>query len=293
MIEAAGAGRPAGCRQSEGEGGRIVERPAYAPKWVLNGFPKSGLHLLVGYVGPVARPQADPDTPFCKDWGGTFYDHSWTDRWAPLEQVLYKFGRLQDERFLRSHTGYRDEVERFLWYLGAAMVFVFRDPRDVAVSQAHHILAADDSKFVHPAKEEYRALGGFEEVLRAVIVGLGRYPGVMARWRLYAGWLDVEWVLKVRFEELVGADREGQAARILKYGLQRVAQVWQRKVQVNPDAFGAIVGLMAENSRDTGRSPTFRRGGVGTWREAFTDELCDTFRGTVEAGELEALGYEW
>lgn len=283
----------------------ILERPAYAPKWLLNGFPKSGLHLLVGYLEPVAAPLVEKETPFRKNWGGTFYDHSWSNRWAPLEQSLYKFGRLQDQHFLRAHVGYRDEVERFLYYLGAAHAFVYRDPRDVAVSQAHHILAGDDERFVHPAKDAYRALAeeaggapgvlegeGFEAVLRAVIEGYGPFPGVMARWRLYAPWVGVDWVLQCRFEELIG-DREGQAARILEYGLGRVAKVWERTVRVEPDAFGLLVGLMAENSRDTGRSATFRQGTAGGWRGCFTGELCDLFRRTDVEGAVEALGYEW
>ena len=270
----------------------VLERPAYAPKWVLNGFPKSGLHLLVLYLEPVANPQMEEEGPFKKNWGGTFYDHSWTSRWAPMEQALYKFGRVTDQHFLRSHTGYSDEVERFLYYLGAAHVFVYRDLRDVAVSQAYHILNDDDERFVHPAKAAYRALGGFEEVLRAVIEGRGDYPGVMDRWRLYAPWLECAWTLCLRFEDLIG-DREAQAIRILEYGLERVARIWERKVQIRPDAFEMVVRLMAENSRRTERAPTYRRGAAGAWREHFTPELCDRFRQTDPEGALEDLGYEW
>ena len=129
-------------------------------------------------------------------------------------------------------------------------MFVYRDLRDVAVSQAHHILNEDDKRFVHPDKAAYRDLGCFSRVLRAVIEGMGNYPGVVDRWKLYAPWLDREWVCPVRFEDLIG-DREGQAERILTYGLKRVASVWNRNTRFDQGALEAACVMMAESSTHT------------------------------------------
>ena len=49
---------------------------------------------------------------------------------------------------------------------------------------------------------------------------------------------------------------------------------------------------MADSSRDTTKSPTFRKGKAGSWRDEFTPELIDLFRG-LDDGYMERAGYEW
>lgn len=269
---------------------RITERHPYECRWYLNGFPKSGLHLVAAMLMPVAGPMP-PETVWRKPWAGTFAGNSWTEEKVSSEKALYRISRLADGKFLKSHTGYRDEIERFLYYLGVAHVFIYRDPRDVAVSQTYHILSQEGQKLVHPEKELYRSLGSFEAILEAVIVGLNQYPGVMQRWQHYAPWLDMDWVHKVRFEDARRNPHE-VAEGILRYGLQRVAQICERKLVVVEPALQMVVEAMVARAECKEYSPTYRKGEVGSWRHEFTNQHKQLFKETDTDGWLVRLGYE-
>jgi hypothetical protein len=104
--------------------------------------------------------------------------------------------------------------------------------------------------------------------------------------------MHIPWVLQCRFEELIGDDREGQAARILEYGLERLSGIWDFEVRLAPEGMQILTSAMAEGSRDTAKSPTFRKGKSGGWRDEFTPELIDLFR-RLDDGYMERAGYEW
>jgi hypothetical protein len=268
-----------------------VKAPDLGAAYYLNGFPKSGLHLLAAMMLPVAKPLMDQDGPFDKPWAGSFQDNSWTANWAKMEPLAYKLGRMTAGTFLKGHTGHNETIERYLYLLGAAHIFIYRDLRDVAVSQTFHILNSEDERFAHPDRELYADLGDFGDSLMAVIEGIGKYPGVLARWELYAPWLDVAWVHKIRFEDAV-RDTEGVAERVLVYGLERVAQVFQKRPVVNREVFDLLVRQMADAARARKYSPTYRRGEPGEWREHFTEQHIEAFVRTDANGWLEKLGYE-
>jgi len=264
------------------------EHRHFTPRYVLNGFPKSGLHLVSNMV----RPIADPMTPGQfqgKPWTGTFSGNSWTTNWIQPELVLYRIARLRPGYYLKGHIGYKRDIERFLWYAGVAHIFIFRDLRDVAVSQAYHILAEED-RFVHPEKELYRSMGSFNDVLKAVIVGVDKYPGVIERWEHYAPWLECPWTLKMRFDDMLenGADCAG---RILRYGVERTAAIVGFSVEEVGPLFDELREEMAEASRDVKHSPTFRKGTTGQWRSEFSEEHVRLFKETDKNGELVRLGF--
>lgn len=268
----------------------------FQPKWYINGFPKSGLHWLALMMMPVAKPLFDDHELWNVPWAGTFRMNSWTSWTVPMERVTYKVGRLTDGHYLKGHSAYSDELERFLWYLGAAAIFVYRDFRDVAVSQAHHVLSDRDDLMVHPDKDHYRALGSFDETLKAVIGGTETeegvvYPGVMERWAYYAGWLDVDWMCQIRFEELK-ADTHAIAVRILRHGLQRVSNVFGVQPDVVEDNLDLVASWMVQAGKRTEKSPTFRKGTTGDWRAHFTPQIKALFKETDSDNWLERLGYE-
>lgn len=267
-----------------------MEEHPFQVKWYLNGFPKSGLHLVSLMLQPVARRMPQEDV-WKRPWTGTFARNSWSDEWMPLEQILFKASRVRSGHYLKTHTGYKPEIEQFLYYLGVSHIFIYRDPRDIAVSQAHHVISDDDMRFVHPGKELYRAMGNFDDVLSAVIVGLDGYPGVMHRWQYYAPWLDVDWVYKVRFEDLRRKPRECADA-ILRYGLQRTAGIFNQTLTIVEDAFKAVVEAMVTRSGQTEDSPTFRRGNMGDWRGEFSGKHRQLFKETDTDSWLVRLGYE-
>jgi hypothetical protein len=267
----------------------------FQPKWYLNGFPKSGLHWLSLALMPIAKPQVGEHEIWDLPWAGTFKLNSWSNQEVSLERVTYLTGRLQDGFFLKAHSAYSKELERFLWYLGAAVVFIYRDFRDVAVSQAFHVTSEGDERLAHPEKEFYGDMDGFGSVLRAVIEGVTsdngfEYPGVMSRWAHYAGWLDVDWICKVRYEDVLENPR-GTAVKIVRHGLSRACGIFGLKPEVVEENLGVVADMMVQAGAMTHLSPTFRKGARGDWRECFTPELARLFAETDDQNWLVRLGY--
>jgi hypothetical protein len=225
-------------------------------------------------------------------WLGTFMFNSFVPTWQPMDRWFFLMSRLRQGEYMQGHIGWRQDVADFLRLSRVAHVFIVRDLRDAAVSQTYHILDKDDSKSKHPGKATYRALGGFDEALKAVIIGLGPYPGAIQLFELYARWLDEKAVHVVRFEEAI-EDLEGTAAGILSYGLEQITQdVWEAKFVVGQEHFDSTVSVMADLAAQTRLSPTFREGKAGSWKEAFTDEHKDLFKRMDRNNWLVRLGYE-
>lgn len=262
----------------------------FRPKWYLNGFPKSGLHLLELMISPVAV--AMQGCRWLADhWLGTFQYSSWSNRWQSMQEYLQKMSRLTAGHYYKGHSGHRREIDEWMQYAGIAHVFVYRDLRDVAVSQAHHILSCDDVRFHHPAPHAYKALGGFNEILSACIEGLGAFPGVVDRWALYAPWLDCKWVLSLRYEDIL-ENPEAAARQMMEYGIERTLKPFGLNIRVSQQLFGKAIAEMVEMGGRTGLSPTYRKGQPGEWRERFTDAHRALFKETDTAGWLVKLGYE-
>lgn len=256
-------------------------------KWYLNGFPKSGLHLAVQLIRPLASAMP-PGQLRAKPWAGTFSHHSWSADWDKLPLRMYQLGELRPGRYFKAHCGHLHDVEAFMWLLGVAHVFVYRDFRDVAVSQTYHIMS-NNKHFQHPGRDKFLALGGKDEVLRAVIVGLDEYPGVMERWELYAPWLSVDWLFKFRFEDAI-ANVARMADRLVRYGLNRLGQIFEMR-------FGAattseLVENMVASAGRKEEAPTYRAGRVGDWRHEFNNEHRRLFKETDKNNWLARLGYE-
>jgi len=171
------------------------------------------------------------------------------------------------------------DIEKFLWGLGCAVVFIYRDLRDVAVSLTHHIVTEGGS---HSHPEWYEILG-FDGALSAVIEGLHRYSGVIDRWEEYAGWLDVDWVLPIKFEDMRERPEE-VAEEIFFYLIERTCEIRNESYRASKKAED-LYKRMADATRKRDQSPTFRKGVVGGWKDEFTYEAGKLF---VEHG-----GHEW
>ena len=278
--------------KDETTGGELSpELTNLAPKWLLNGFPKAGLHLCELMMQPLAK-RMPAGQMHAAPFVGTFAGHSFTTEWTNTELFLYHVARLKPGHMFYSHIGHQDPIEAFLYYLGVALIFCVRDFRDVAVSQAFHVTSENDG-LAHADKELYRNLGSFDEVLKAVIVGINEYAGVMDRWALYAPWVEADWIYLFRFERAI-REPEVVAAEMLEYGILRSAKIFgfEMRGEGRGPSFHDVVHTMAETSAQRERSLTFRKGNVGDWRAHFTDEHKRLFKESDKDGWLVRLGYE-
>jgi hypothetical protein len=259
------------------------------PRIYINGFPKSGTHLAYLMVSHLARPQ-EP-----KHSLGTFQDNCWSTRWANTAMVVDIAAHQPAGTWVWGHMGYRPEFDLVLHETGVSVIFVYRDLRDVAVSQTYHI-EQDSEHFAHPDKEMFMDLGSHEARLLAVVAGYDKYPGLIERWELYAPWLNIDWVEKVRFEDMRQRPRE-VAEVVIPYIFHRTMAQADFTPLVLGDNYELAVSKAAELLQTTQYSSTYalserpNKGKIGTWKDEFTPEIKEAFKERA-GGWLKELGYE-
>ena len=259
---------------------------AFPPQYLINGFPKAGLHLIEQMVKQVVPPM-DSCHLHTNHWIGTFRHNSWTNEWGNMPRLYYTLARLTAGHYLKGHVGYLPELATFCNRAGIGVIFVYRDLRDVVVSHAHHTL--NPSPLTKHEDKRFFAKMSFDDVLLACIEGIGPYPGIVSRWEQYAGWLDED-VLHVKFED-ARADPKGVAEWIVQYGVKQVTSIFEIEVQFGDELAELTDKMVAAQARQK-ESSTFRKGEVGGWREAFKLQHREAFKRIGGADWLVRLGYE-
>jgi hypothetical protein len=264
---------------------------------VANSIPKSGTNLLarlltlLGFeqtseMGIRSRLVAGPFSPVRKVLRarskekvtiGVASPQRIDRRW--LERRL---SRVADGYFVTAHCVYSPELASLFAGERMRVVCILRDPRDVAVSQMHHIKQRKE----HFAHEAFLKLPSDHERLLYSIRGgeLGgrRLQSLDERYRQFLGWQDDESAMMVKFEDLVGP-RGGGSAETQRRTVERVA----RHVGLQPDEL--MLRTVEENI--FGVSSTFRKGQIGGWREEFSEDQARAAR-EIAAPLLVELGYE-
>ena len=160
--------------------------------------------------------------------------------------------------------------------------FVYRDPRDVLVSQ---VFFATDMHEQHGMHEFYKALPDFGERLKIAITGIdqdGLYMvNVKQRFASVFEWLEQPHVMCIRFEDLVN-----QRDATLSAMLDEVESIGYKIPTPRKEAVAILAGAIQPR-----KSHTFRSGKTGGWRVHFTDEHKNLFK-DVAGDLLVKLGYE-
>lgn len=248
-----------------------------APPIFGNAKPKSGSHLLLQVLNgftrimPYRYVEAEPVRTINKDGGRRTADRVLSDLKAIPRGVI--------------GWGYVDatpENASFLTSSGRVNFFIYRDPRDLLVSQ---VFFATDMHEEHGMHDYYQSLPDFGERLKVAITGVdrdglymvsvkGRYEGVFQ-------WLEQPNVMCIRYEDLVDR-RESTLASMLDE-VERTGY----KIPTPRETAAAILveAIQPKKSR------TFRVGKTGNWKEYFTDEHKRLFK-DVAGDLLVRLGYE-
>lgn len=262
----------------------------HSPVFFANSFPKSGTHLLTQVLQGFARigPAMDSGLPAVTTFDG------FTGRQRGLEEILTDLRRFLPGDIGYGHVHAFPEAVKLLSGARFATYFILRDPRDVVVSHVHYIAEMAPNHIHH--RYYHEVLLGFDERLRASIAGVsveelakasdGRLvyeplPNIRQRFEPYLDWLDCPAVLVLRYEDFI-ADRRRALERVLDHALQR---------GFRPAVSAQEAILRLESCIDPTRSPTFRSGKVGGWKNAFTEQHQELF--AAVCGDLLAkLGYE-
>jgi hypothetical protein len=238
-----------------------------APRVLCITVPKSGTHLLerVLCLHPRLYRRRVP----------TLTDTNVSD----LGTLRTLVAQMRPGEILFGHLPHRPYWERAARDGGAAIVFLTRDPRDVAVSDIEYMSTRTD----HPHHDLFARVADRGERLALLLDGVpGRLRPFHERLAPYAAWLTVPGVFALRFEDLVGkaggGRREAQEAAIRGLFTHLGLPLHERKLaELREGAF-------------SDSSPTFRQGRIGGWRDAFDATTAAHF--DEAAGELvDMFGY--
>jgi len=239
----------------------LLSTPIFCrPPIVVIGIPKCGTHLLSKLVGILT---------------GRSVIHADTYA-APLKVALARRAPQS------AHAHYNEQNLALLAKHQARILFIYRDPRDQAVSYTNWRAHAQRSMPVTrrpfgvaiPPKLACAAKKG--ELLTFIS------EHTTEAYARFMPWKNHPSVCVVRFEDLVGASGGGSREKQLAV-IKKVAQ------HIDVPLDNKQAAQVAEQL--FGGTHTFRKGQIGSWKEAFTPEQRQLFKDKNQA-LLEELGYE-
>jgi len=242
-----------------------------SPIFFANSFPKSGTHLLTQILQGFARigPAVNSGLPAIV----TFEGESGQPRAENI--ILKELRRLIPGDIAYGHLHSSPGVVSFLCSPGVAAYVVVSHVYYVTEITSHHALH-------HYYFEE---LQDFNERLKTSILGRPDwnqpFPDIRTRFDPYLGWMENPEILVLRFEDLQTNMRE-TIRRVLEHASARGFRV----IKTNKLAVDVLIAGVYPQ-----RSPTFRRGKIGSWRTSFTVEHKQIFK-EVAGDLLIKLGYE-
>jgi len=258
------------------------------PILFANSFPKSGTHLLTQVLlgFPAIGPAVDSGLPAIVTFRAD------TGHQRPLEVILRDLQRLLPGDVAYGHLHAIPELTRFLTQdeatpdaslsasLRMASYFILRDPRDVAISHVYYITEMEPGHIHH--RYYTQELKTFDERLRTSILGLSDlFPDIRQRFEPFLGWIQQPRILTLRFEDFI-TRREQELGRVLDHALAAGFPLAKSRSEA--------LNLL-ERGINPSRSPTFRSGKIGAWKDQFSPENKRLFK-EVAGDLLIQLGYE-
>ena len=242
-----------------------------------NSKPKSGSHLLLQILNgctqimPYRYVDADPVRTIRKDGGRRTVDEVLADLKAVPRGVI-GWGYVE---VTAENVGFLCKPDRVNY-------FIYRDPRDMLVSQ---VFFATDMHEEHGMHEYYQSLPDFGERLKVAITGIDRdglhMVSVKQRYEGVFQWLEQKYVLCIRFEDLID-----NRAGTLNAMLAEVERTGYKIPMPRQKALSTLVEAIQPR-----KSHTFRSGKTGGWRGHFTEEHKNLFK-EFSGDLLVRLGYE-
>lgn len=179
--------------------------------------------------------------------------------------------------FFQWHTPYSRWMSRIFKEHNVKVFFIYRDPRDKAVSRVYYIYDGQWEK--RDMDNPLRQLP-FDKLLRRVISDLKspvtQLP-LLDEYGAFLSWIDDPSCCAVRFEDLVGPQGGGT----------RKAQVRAiKKIASHIDPALALDDLLINECVKNlfGGTPTFREGKIGAWKTSFKKRHKKLFK--CKLGEL-------
>ena len=248
-----------------------------APLVFGNSKPKSGSHLLLQILNgftqimPYRYVDANPIRTITKD-----------GRRRSSNEILSDLKNIPNGVIGWGYLEATKENASFLTASGRVNYFIYRDPRDMLVSQ---VFFATDMYEEHGMHEYYKSLPDFSARLKVAITGIDRdglrMVSVRQRYDGVFQWLEQKNVMCIRFEDLIN-NRDVT----LNAMLDEVEKTGYKIPTPREKALSVLIDAIQPK-----KSRTFRSGKTGGWREHFTEENKKSFK-DVAGDLLVRLGYE-
>ena len=242
-----------------------------------NSKPKSGSHLLLQVLAgiclaaPYKYVTAEPVRTIAKE-----------GRRKGKEEILRELQSIPRGVIGWGYVEATPENVAFLCQPGRVNYFIYRDPRDLLVSQ---VFFATDMYEDHGMHEFYKSLPDLEARLKVAITGIDtnglRMVSVKQRYEGVFQWLEQKHVLCIRFEDLI-ENRDATLSAMLD-------EVEKTGYQI-PSPRGKALSILV-NAIQPEKSRTFRSGKTGGWKTYFNYEHKKLFK-EVAGDLLVRLGYE-
>ena len=242
-----------------------------------NSKPKSGSHLLLQILNgftkimPYTYTAAEPVRTIKKDGGRRTVDRIADDlRSIPKSVIGWGYVEASPE-----NLAVLAQKERVNY-------FIYRDPRDMLVSQ---VFFATDMHTGHGMHEYYNSLPDFDARLKVAITGIDRdglkMVSVRQRYEGVFQWLKQPRIMCIRFEDLIN-NRDAT----LNAMLDEVEKTGYKIPTPREKALAILVEAINPK-----KSHTFRSGKTGGWTNHFSEENKELFK-EVSGNLLKKLGYE-
>jgi sulfotransferase 6B1 len=248
-----------------------------APPIFGNSKPKSGSHLLLQILNgftqimPYQYVDAEPIRTITKDGERRTSD-----------EILHDLKKIPNGVIGWGYVDATTENASFLTSSGRVTYFIYRDPRDLLISQ---VFFATDMHEEHGMHNYYNSLPDFNERLKVAITGIEKdglkMVSVKQRYEGVFGWLEQKNVLCLRFEDLIN-----KRDVTLHAMLDEVEKTGYKIPTSREKSLSVLIEAIQPK-----KSHTFRSGKTGGWKEYFTEEHKKLFKEV--AGDLLAkLNYE-
>jgi hypothetical protein len=242
-----------------------------------NAIPKSGSHLLLQIleglcaVGPFAYVEAEPIREILVD-----------GRKLTPEQILANLARIRRGTIGWGYLPAYPEFVKVLNQPDWTTFFIIRDPRDALISQ---IFYATEINQDHRMRGYYLSLPDMDSRLRAAIGGVrdeGVYlPDILRRYERFKGWFNCPEVMVIRFEDF-RIDPQRLITSMIDFLERKDFRLQVSREQAMQRVIEAV---------QPKKSPTFRKGHSGEWRNYFKEEHRQQFK-QVAGNLLVEMGYE-
>lgn len=248
-----------------------------APPVLANSFPKSGTHLLSQLVAGL--PDRDDYGVFLASMTSSFQFRERT-----LDSTVSAIRAMVPGEIVRGHLFFDPQYARQLRDRNVVHYLIYRDPRDVVISEAHYLRDMNRWHKLHPY---FRQAESIDNAIRLSITGLVPavpgvdYPNIAERFARYRGWLKRSDCLAVRYEDLMSDRRPAIASDMARFYAE-----W---AQADCDLEACTARMLSQVAPH--KSHTFRAARKAGWQSEFRDSHRRLFA-DVAGDLLVELDYE-